>query len=105
MERVLNRVVHLMIVIALLGILYLASYAPFLWAVCTFGEPYHRGPYYRSPAAYRLADWCIVHTPAQSLLLWWAKCFGMGYQTDMQAFYFAEGVADPSERYHFNLGE
>ena len=101
----MNILTRLTIVTAIVGVLYLASYAPFLWAVCTFGESYHRGPYYRSPAAYRLADWCIVHTPAQSPLLWWARCFGMGYQMEMQAFYFAEGVSDPAERFHFNIRE
>ena len=83
-------------------ILYLLSYAPFLWAATFFGTSFHRGPYYRSPAVYRVADWFVVSTPAQSTLLGWADCFGVRDTTEFQGWYFAQGVSDTSE-FHFNL--
>lgn len=83
-------------------ILYVLSYAPFLSAVTYFGSPYHSGPYYRSPAAYRIADWFVTRTPAQTALLSWATCFGVRGTTEMQGWYFAQGVSDTSE-FHFNL--
>ena len=82
--------------------LYVVSYAPFLWAVTFFGSPYHRGPYYRSPAPYRVADWFVVRSPAQTALLSWADCFGVRGITEMQGWYFAQGVSDTSGL-HFNI--
>ena len=83
-------------------VFYCLSYAPFLWAVTSAGSTSHFNPYYRSPAAYRLVDWCVVKTPARSALLSWADCFGVRGTTEMQAWYFAQGVSDTSG-FHFNI--
>ena len=88
---------------SLLGLgIYVVSYAPFLWAVTFVGSPYERGPYYRSPAAYRVADWFVVRTPLRMPLLCWADCFGVRDTTEFQAWYFAQGVSDTSG-FHFNI--
>jgi len=91
--------------IPLAVLVYFLSYAPFLWTVKSFGSTYHQGPYYRAPAVYRLVDWCIVHTPAQRALLKWSEYIGVDGPTEMQAWYFAQGIEDPSSEIRFNIKE
>lgn len=93
--RVVGRTLFLLLV-------YVVSYAPFLWAVTFFGSPYHRSPYYRSPAPYRVADWLVARTSAGPVVLSWASCFNVRGTMEMQAWYFAQGVSDTSE-FHFNI--
>ncbi len=87
--------------ISILGFVYLASYAPYL----RFNRSRSSNPYYRSPSLYRGADWCLVKSPAEPILLWWGKCLGVEQQTLMQGFYFGQGISDPPSELEFNMSD
>lgn len=101
MQRRFSRVLRLLTYGLLAGLVYVFSYAPFLWVVTMTS---YCGPHYRSPIVYRAVDWCVVNTPARSVLLNWAACFGVEVEgtTEMQAWYFAQGVSDTSG-FHINI--
>jgi len=80
-------------------ITYVASYALFLKAA-----PDANSVYYRVPKFYRPVEWMIVKTPLQSMLLRWSECLDVRGRTEMQSYYFAQGISDPPEEIHFNFG-
>ena len=85
--------------LAVLGCaIYLASYSVYLRQY-----PTAEYVYWRSPAIYRPAEWAIVRTPLQRPLLKWSSVVGSRGQTELQCFFFAQGVADPLDRFHFNI--
>ena len=86
----------------MLGIIYLASYAPYL-QFARLAPDTAVYPYYRSPPFYRVAEWCLVNTPARPIQLWWARCFNVEFETEMQAYYFNQGISDPESAFHFNI--
>jgi hypothetical protein len=71
---------------------YLASYPVFLRA-----NPDAQIISYRSPAFFRPAEWVIVRTPLEPLILKWAEVVGSREQAEWQAWFFAQGVSDPNE--------
>ena len=85
-----------------LVVVYVLSYAPFLLAVTVCDSTFSEMGY-RAPAVYRMAEWCIVRTPAQRPLLKWSECFQVRGTVELQAWYFAQGVDDPSTDCHFSL--
>ncbi len=80
-------------------IMYVASYALFLKSA-----PDAIYVYYRAPTFYRPVEWMIVKTPLQSMLLRWSECLGVRGRTEMQSYYFAQGILDPPEEIHINFG-
>ena len=87
----------------LMGIIYLASYAPYLYFANGPATSSVFNPYYRSPTFYRGAEWFLIVTPARPVLMWWARCVGVEFATEMQVFYFASGITDPASQVHFNI--
>ena len=78
--------------------IYLLSYAPYL-ALTPNSNKFTE---YRAPAFYRPAEWVILRTPLQSLMLEWAEWHDVCHTTEMQVLFFWEGVADPSEAFDWN---
>ncbi len=78
---------------------YVASYAVFLKFALDANSMY-----YRSPIFYRPVEWMIVKTPLQSMLLRWSECLGVRGRTEMQSYYFAQGISDPPEEIDINFG-
>jgi hypothetical protein len=79
-------------------VLYLLSYAPFL-ALTPNSNNFIE---YRSPAFYRSAEWMILRTPLQPLLLKWAELHDVRHTTEMQVHYFAAGVVEPATEFDWN---
>lgn len=79
-------------------VLYLFSYAPFL-ALTPNSNNFTE---YRSPPFYRPAEWMLFPTPLQPLLLEWAEWHDVRHTTEMQVFFFADGVSNPSKEIHWN---
>lgn len=86
------------IIVLLLPILYVFSYAPYLDCVEDSDSPY-----YRSPKFFRGAEWIAVKTYDSSILRRWSEAFGVSQTMDLQLFYFVQGEEDPSFRWHFNI--
>jgi len=84
--------------IFILLIVYLTSYSPYLKLT---QDSDSIG--YRSPKFYRPAEWIIVKTPLQPVILQWAEFVGVRGRTELQSFYYAQGISDPGEL-HFNFG-
>jgi len=79
--------------------LYLLSYAPFLALTPNSNE----FTQYRAPAFYRPAEWIILRTPLQPLLLEWAEWHDVRHTTEIQVLFFSEGVADPATEHDWAL--
>ena len=72
-------------------VLYLLSYALFL-ALTPNSNIFTE---YRSPAFYRPAEWTILRTPLRPLLLEWAEWHDVRHETEIQVFFFHDGITDP----------
>lgn len=88
--------------ISILGIIYLGSYAPYL-QLARLAPDSAVYPYYRSPQFYRVADWCLINTPARPIQTWWAKCLDVEDETLIQGWYFNQGISAPESVLHFNI--
>ena len=86
--------------LALVGsVLYLLSYAPFL-ALTPNSNIFTE---YRAPAFYRPAEWIILRTPLQPLLLEWAEWHDVRHAMEIQVLFFHDGVADPAAEIDWNM--
>jgi len=79
-------------------VVYVASYSPFLKFAADSDSPY-----YRSPVLYRPVEWVILRTPLQVPLLWWSEFVGARSKTELQIWFFAQGISDPPTQIHFNF--
>ena len=80
-------------------VLYLLSYAPFL-ALTPNSNIFTE---YRAPAFYRPAEWMILRTPLQPMLLQWAEWHDVRHTMEMQVLFFHDGVADPANEIDWNM--
>jgi hypothetical protein len=78
---------------------YLLSYAPFL-ALTPNSNIFTE---YRAPRFYRPAEWMILRTPLQPLLLEWADWHDVRHTTEIQVLFFHDGVTDPGNECHWAL--
>jgi hypothetical protein len=77
-------------------LLYSFSYAPVLrW--CAPDDPVTGSFYYRSPRIFRFVEWATVHTSMQKPLLVWARICGVHQSAELQAWFFAQRINDPTK--------
>ena len=80
------------------AVLYLMSYAPFLWLDDDLDDVY-----YRSPVFYRPAEWVILRTPLQACMLRWSDLNDVRSETELQVWFYAQGLYDPVNQIDFNI--
>lgn len=104
MEKETHRVTH-MIRIRILRplaitvgslLVYLLSYAPLL-RYSAPNDPVTGSFFYRSPVVYRPVEWLTLNTELRKPLLGWAKLCGSHDAADVQTWFFAQRIEDPSE--------
>lgn len=81
------------------SVIYVLSYAPLLALTPNSNNFFE----YRSPAFYRPAEWVILRTPLQPLLLEWAEWHDVRHETEMQVQYYGMGVVDPATEFDWAL--